>query len=90
MTDLIALRKRAISELKVLFNKPETEENIAFLMGLYIQNIDTMQIAIEGFQKDWKLEDEYPFLGERKEFEEEELDARAFDSVNWKSRMDNE
>lgn len=46
MADLVALRKRAIAELNILFNKPPTEENIAYMMGLYASGVDTVSFAL--------------------------------------------
>ena len=42
----IEMRKKAIRELFALFNKPPTEENIAYMMGLYTAGVDTVGLAI--------------------------------------------
>ena len=70
--DILALRKRAESELRVLFNKPITEENIMYLVGLYMTGVDTVSIAINMMNLDeWgKMHPSYPEADEPEDSEE--------------------
>jgi hypothetical protein len=71
-TDILALRKRADAELRLLFGiKDPSESQIMYMVGLYMVNADTVGMAISSLEKDWEMiHPSYPDADEPEESEE--------------------
>jgi hypothetical protein len=75
---ILELRKRAESELRVLFGQENpTETQIMYLVGLYMADVDTVSIAINMMNKEWEeLYPTSPGMDEPEESEEQKAKAR--------------